>query len=60
MSDYVDAFNAASLSIVACVEPRFGETQLERLPSFPLYPDASRQAFLGLPYLLIWHLQKAG
>ena len=58
VSDYIDAFNASGLSIVACVEPRFGDAQLERLPSFPLYPDASRQAFAGLPYLLVWRLEK--
>jgi ubiquinone/menaquinone biosynthesis C-methylase UbiE len=58
VSDYIDAFSAAGLSIVACVEPRFGDTQLEGVPSYPLYPDASRQAFAGLPYLLVWRLQK--
>jgi len=58
MSDYVAAFNAAGLSIVACVEPRFGDAQVERVPSYALYPDASRQAFMGLPYLLVWRLQK--
>ena len=58
VSDYVDAFNAAGLSIVTCAEPRFGDAQVERVPSYPLYPDASRQAFVGGPYLLIWQLQK--
>jgi ubiquinone/menaquinone biosynthesis C-methylase UbiE len=58
VSDYTNAFAAAGLSSVACIEPRFEDAQLERLPSFPLYPEASRQAFKGLPYLLIWRLEK--
>jgi SAM-dependent methyltransferase len=58
VSDYINAFRAAGLSIVECIEPPFGEAQLTRLPSYPLYPDASRQAFADLPYLLIWQLEK--
>jgi hypothetical protein len=60
VSDYIGAFNDAGLSIVSCIEPRFGDAQLERVPGYALYPDASRQAFAGLPYLLIWRLQKLG
>ena len=57
ISDYVSAFNAAGLSIVDCVEPLFGEAQVEGVPSFAAIPDASRQAYLGLPFLLIWRLE---
>jgi ubiquinone/menaquinone biosynthesis C-methylase UbiE len=59
VSDYIEAFNEASLSVVACVEPRFGEAQVAQLPSFGMYPDASRQAFGGLPYILIWRLRRS-
>lgn len=59
-SDYITAFNKARLSIVDCIEPRFGQAQLERAPSYPLYPEATRQAFEGLPYLLIWRLRLEG
>lgn len=29
-----------------------------RFPSYDAFPDATRQAFLGLPYLLIWEAVK--
>lgn len=59
VSDYIAAFQEAALSIVECLEPTFGDVQLRALPSYPLYPDASRQAFEGLPYLLIWRLRRS-
>lgn len=59
VSDYIAAFQAAQLSIVECVEPTFGDVQLGALPSFAFYPEASRHAFEGLPYLLIWRLHRA-
>jgi ubiquinone/menaquinone biosynthesis C-methylase UbiE len=58
VSDYIAAFAEGGFSIDACIEPRFGETQIEGVPSYPLYPDASRQAFMGSPYLLIWRLRR--
>jgi ubiquinone/menaquinone biosynthesis C-methylase UbiE len=59
ISDYLRAFKAAGLSIVDCIEPLFGEVQLRALPAYGLYPDASRQAFEGHPYLLIWRLARS-
>jgi ubiquinone/menaquinone biosynthesis C-methylase UbiE len=56
ISSYLAAFAAAGLSVLECVEPTIGEVQLRALPSFAFYPAASRQAFEGLPYLLIWRL----
>lgn len=58
VSDYISAFGQAGLSILGCVEPRVGEEQLRVLPSYAVLPDATRQAFLGTPYLLIWHLSR--
>ena len=57
-SDYLAAFESAGLSVVECVEPPMGEPQIERLPSFGVFPEASRQAFADIPYLLIWRLQR--
>jgi ubiquinone/menaquinone biosynthesis C-methylase UbiE len=57
-SDYLAAFASAGLSVVDCVEPPMGDPQIERLPSFGVFPDASRQAFAGIPYLLIWRLRR--
>jgi ubiquinone/menaquinone biosynthesis C-methylase UbiE len=56
IGDYITAFNAAGLSIEACIEPPFTDLQITTMPSFGVYPRASRQAFEGLPSLLIWHL----
>lgn len=58
ISDYLRAFASAGLAIVDCVEPRFSDAQIERLPSYGLYPEATRQAFAGIPFLLIWRLQR--
>ncbi len=30
------------------------------MPAFGAFPDAARQAFLGLPYLLVWELELTG
>jgi len=58
VSAYLAAFRDAALSVMNCVEPAVGESMLPRLPSFALFPEATRQAFLGTPYLLVWHLEK--
>ena len=58
VSDYVAAFTAAGLSIVECLEPRIVEDQLGNFPSNAVLPDATRQAFLGTPYLLVWLLRR--
>ena len=58
VSDYLRAFRSAGLAVVDCIEVPVGERQITAYPSYALYPDATRQAFDGLPYLLIWRLQK--
>jgi len=58
LSDYLRAFRSAGLSVADCIEVPMGESQIERLPSYGLYPDASREAYEDLPYLLIWRLQR--
>jgi SAM-dependent methyltransferase len=57
--DYIAAFAGAGLVVEACLEPRVSEEQLRVYPSHPVLPDATRQAFLGSPYLLVWHLRRA-
>jgi ubiquinone/menaquinone biosynthesis C-methylase UbiE len=54
VADYVDALLGAGLTITRCVEPRFPEAAVLAAPSYLAYPDATRQALLGLPYILIW------
>ena len=58
VSEYVTAFLDVGLSIVACVEPCVTDPVLQVFPSYPILPDATRQAFLDTPYLLIWHLER--
>lgn len=58
ISDYIRAFNGGGLSVIDCVEPRFEEAEVSGVPSFGLYPDATRQAYVGLPFLLIWRLRR--
>jgi ubiquinone/menaquinone biosynthesis C-methylase UbiE len=56
--EYIAAFVGAGLEITGCHEPPVDETMVSSFPSFEAFPDATRQAFLGLPYLLIWDLMK--
>ena len=57
-SEYVQAFIAAGLTIAECLEPPVTEEMIARFPTFAAYPEATREAYVGLPYLLIWHLRK--
>jgi ubiquinone/menaquinone biosynthesis C-methylase UbiE len=60
VGEYISAFDAAGLSILACVEPPVTEDLLSSFPTFADFPDATRGAFGGAPYLLIWRLSKPG
>lgn len=56
--EYIAAIVGAGLEIVSCHEPLASEAMIASFPSFEAFPDATRAAFLGLPYLLIWDLAK--
>jgi ubiquinone/menaquinone biosynthesis C-methylase UbiE len=56
VSEYVQAFLEAGLSIVECTEARVTEAMLPAFPSFQVIPEATRQAFLDTPCLLIWRV----
>jgi ubiquinone/menaquinone biosynthesis C-methylase UbiE len=58
VNEYVAAIVGARLEIVGCHEPLVGESTVASFPSFEAFPDATRSAFVGLPYLLIWDLAK--
>jgi ubiquinone/menaquinone biosynthesis C-methylase UbiE len=58
VNEYIAAIVGAQLAIVGCHEPLVGEPTVASFPSFQAFPDATRAAFLGLPYLLIWDLAK--
>jgi ubiquinone/menaquinone biosynthesis C-methylase UbiE len=57
MSDYLSAFRSAGWEVVDCVEV----TQTEEIvaaihPGHAFYPEAALQAYVGMPWLLCWHL----
>jgi ubiquinone/menaquinone biosynthesis C-methylase UbiE len=56
--EYLDAYTAAGLAFRRCIEPRVDETTIPTFPSVHVFPEATRVALLGLPYLLILHMQK--
>ena len=58
VGEYVEAFVANGLEIMNCIEPLVTEEMLARFPTHAAYPAATRDAFIGLPYLLIWKLRK--
>jgi ubiquinone/menaquinone biosynthesis C-methylase UbiE len=57
-SEYVDAFVAAGLQIVGFHEHRVTVELVAIQPTYAQLPDATRQAFGGLPFLLIWEAAK--
>lgn len=58
-SDYLDAFAAAGLVVNRCVEASFGEAEVEmQQPAAAIVPEATRTAFLGLPAVLAWDLER--
>jgi ubiquinone/menaquinone biosynthesis C-methylase UbiE len=56
VGEYLTAFREAGLEVLTCLEPATDETVVRAHASYPVFPDAARQALLGLPYLLIWRL----
>lgn len=57
-SEYVHAGAAAGLTVRGCHEREMPESAITRNPAYAVLPDAVRQAFEGLPFLLVWELEK--
>jgi ubiquinone/menaquinone biosynthesis C-methylase UbiE len=57
-ADYLDAFAAAGLRVVRCIEPATGEDEVALMSGglIGIAPDAFRDALLGLPAALVWDL----
>jgi ubiquinone/menaquinone biosynthesis C-methylase UbiE len=56
-ADYLDAFAAAGLTLRRCVEPRFGDTEIEmQQPAATFVPEATAAAYLDLPAAVVWDL----
>jgi ubiquinone/menaquinone biosynthesis C-methylase UbiE len=57
--EYLDAFAAAGLDVVRCLEPRFGPAEAEMQGMAAQFiPEATRAAFVGLPGALVWHVRR--
>jgi SAM-dependent methyltransferase len=58
-ADYLAAFGSAGLHLRACAEP---EMKADHLPAlrraFRHIPDATMQAYIGLPGVLVWDVEK--
>ena len=57
-SEYVDAMVRAGLQVTGCHEPAFSDEMMATLPTYSALPDATRQAYDGLPFLLLWEAVK--
>lgn len=58
VSDYLGAALAAGLVVRECREPAVPERAIRGNPAYAVVPDAVRQAFEGLPFLLVWTFEK--
>jgi SAM-dependent methyltransferase len=57
--DYLRAFRDCGLSVVGCREPSLAaEHARDKRRAFGRVPDATIQAYVGLPAVLIWDLRK--
>jgi hypothetical protein len=57
VGEYLTAFRAAGLEVLDCLEPETDENVVRAHASYAVFPDAARQALLGLPFLLVWRLR---
>ena len=58
MHTYVNAAVAVGFEVVECREPVFPEAGMAANPAFAVLPDAVRQAFGGLPFIVVWRFRK--
>lgn len=54
---YVNAAVAAGLEIVGCDEVEYPESAIQANPAYAVLPDAVRQAYTGLPFIVIWQFR---
>lgn len=54
---YVKAAVGAGLEILDCEEITYPESAIESNPAYAVLPDAVRQAYEDVPFILVWHLR---
>lgn len=58
-ADYLSAFRSAGLHVRDCVEPALTADHVRaKRRAFAHIPEATRQAYVGLPTVLVWELEK--
>jgi SAM-dependent methyltransferase len=58
VGDYVNGFVETGWEVCACLEPPMPTEAIEAIPAYPVIPDAVREAFADVPFLLIWKLRR--
>lgn len=54
---YLKAFEAAGLRVIECIEPLYEEEHMGGLAE-RFVPGAARQALVGLPFAIVWELER--
>ncbi len=57
-ADYLTAFSNASLDVVQCVEPLWGDREIATMGFAEQMPDLTESAVKGLPIVIVWELEK--
>jgi ubiquinone/menaquinone biosynthesis C-methylase UbiE len=57
-SQYITAAHEAGLRFESCFEPAITDEMVPRFPTYGAYPEGTRDALLGMPWLLIWKLTR--
>jgi ubiquinone/menaquinone biosynthesis C-methylase UbiE len=60
-SDYLDAFEASALQLRRCIEPKLSQREVAaKRRAFRHVPEAAIAAYVGLPAVLVWEVEKNG
>ncbi len=60
-ADYLAAFDGAGLEVRHCVEPALSASEvIAKRRAFRHVPDATSAAYVGLPAVLVWDVQRRG
>jgi ubiquinone/menaquinone biosynthesis C-methylase UbiE len=60
-ADYLAAFRSAGLALRGCIEPALTAEQMSgKRRAYRHIPEATAAAYVGLPAVLVWDVEKAG
>ena len=57
-STWLSAFERAGLRVAECREVPPSDEQIEAIPIYPFFPEATRMGIEGLPVLWAWRLTR--